>query len=82
MDAQNFETIHDILRCFSLVQSLLKGRNTPIRRNGNQGVKWLYLSSVKFAVSGGQGLNGGDVSGAEQDRGDHDEMDDEQLFWN
>ena len=32
MDARPFDTINDILRCPSLVQSLLKGRNVPIWR--------------------------------------------------
>ena len=30
MDARTFKTIHNILRCLSLVQSLLEGRNAPI----------------------------------------------------
>ena len=38
-DARPFETIEGILRCLSLVQSLLKDRNAPIWRIGNQGVK-------------------------------------------
>ena len=38
MDARLFDTIHEILRCLSLAQSLLKGRNAPIWRIGNQGV--------------------------------------------
>ena len=29
MDARPFDTIHDILPCLSLTQSLLKGRNAP-----------------------------------------------------
>ena len=37
--ARPFDTIHDILRCLSLAQSLLKGRNAPIWRIGNRGVK-------------------------------------------
>ena len=44
-----FDTIHDILRSFSLAQSLLKGRNSPIWRIGNRGVK-LYLKRVKVRV--------------------------------
>ena len=31
-DGRPFDTIHDILRCLSRVQSLLKGRNAPIWR--------------------------------------------------
>ena len=30
MDGRPFDTINDILRCLSLVQSLLKSRNAPI----------------------------------------------------
>ena len=32
MDARPFDTIHDILRCLCLVQSLLEARNAPIWR--------------------------------------------------
>ena len=32
-DARPFDTIHDILRCLSLVQSLIKCRNASIYRN-------------------------------------------------
>ena len=39
--ARPFDTIHDILRCLSLAQSILKGRNAPIWRIGNRGVKKL-----------------------------------------
>ena len=45
MDAGNFNTIHDILRYLSLMQSLLKGRNAPIWRMGNRGVNIFYLRS-------------------------------------
>ena len=50
MDARPFDTIHDILSCLSLVQSLFKGRNAQARINayetvGNQGVKIIYLPS-------------------------------------
>ena len=38
MDALPFDTIHDILRCLSLMQSLLKDRNGPIWRIGNRRV--------------------------------------------
>ena len=44
MDAPNFDTVHDILRCLSLVQSLLKGRNAPIWRIGNQEVNMTLIS--------------------------------------
>ena len=36
--ARPFDTIYDILRSLSLVQSLLKGRNALIWRIGNRGV--------------------------------------------
>ena len=36
MDARPFDPIHDVLRCLSLVQSLLKGRNAPIWRKREQ----------------------------------------------
>ena len=39
MDARNFDIIHDIVRCLSLVQSFLEGYNAPIWRIGNRGVK-------------------------------------------
>ena len=32
MDARPFDAIHDIVRCLSIVKSLLKGRNAPIWR--------------------------------------------------
>ena len=32
MDARPFDTIHDIIQCLSLVQSLLEDRNVPIWR--------------------------------------------------
>ena len=32
IDARPFDTIHDILRCLSLAQSLRKGQNAPIWR--------------------------------------------------
>ena len=40
-DARPFDTIHDILRCLCLIQSLLKGRNAPIWRIGNRRVKFI-----------------------------------------
>ena len=43
IDARNFATIRDIIRCLSLVQSLLEGRNAPMWHIGNQGVKEAYL---------------------------------------
>ena len=39
MDTRNFDTIHDMLRCLDLVQSLLKGQNAPIWPIWNRGVK-------------------------------------------
>ena len=43
--AQPFNTIHDIIRSLSLMQSLLKGRNELIWRIGDQGVKiGLYIN--------------------------------------
>ena len=36
--ARSFDTIHDILRSFSLAQSDLESRSAPIWRNGNQQV--------------------------------------------
>ena len=39
MAARLFDIIHDILRSLSLAQSLLEGRNAPIWRTGNRGVK-------------------------------------------
>ena len=47
MDARNFHLIHDILRYLSLVQSLLKGRNEPITRIGNRGVKFCWRSNFQ-----------------------------------
>ena len=35
IDARRLDTLHDILRCFSFVQSLFKDRNAPIWRIGN-----------------------------------------------
>ena len=42
-DARPFETIQDILRCLSLVQSLLKGGNAQIWRIGNRRGKYISL---------------------------------------
>ena len=39
--ARPFDTNHNIIRCLSLAQFLLKGRNAPIWRIGNPGVKGL-----------------------------------------
>ena len=44
--ARPFDTICDILRALRLVQSLLKGRNAPIWRIGNRGVKLDLLSNL------------------------------------
>ena len=49
MDARPFDTIHDFLRCRSLVRSLLKGRYAPIWRKREPtymrllGTDWLRL---------------------------------------
>ena len=40
MNARNFDTIHDILRCLSILQMILKGQKAQIWRNENRGVKW------------------------------------------
>ena len=40
--AWRFDTIQNILRSFSLAESLLKGRTVLIRRSRNQGVKIIY----------------------------------------
>ena len=42
MDAQPFDTFHDILRCLSLVQSLLKDRNAQTGTNAYEtvGLEW------------------------------------------
>ena len=43
-----FDIIHDILRCLSLVQPLLKDRNPPIWRIGNQRVKTsMYVNNFQ-----------------------------------
>ena len=56
IDARNFETIHDILRRLSLVQSLLKGRNALIWHIGNLGVNCIYfLFQVAVSVVFGGG---------------------------
>ena len=47
MDARPFDTIRDILRCLSLVQSLLKGRNAPI---------WRMRAPTHMRLSGTEGL--------------------------
>ena len=49
--AQPFDTIHDILRSLSLLQSLLKGRNSPNWRIGNRGVKFPVLSQLQFFIN-------------------------------
>ena len=36
INAQTLETNHDILRCLSLMQYLLKSRNAPFGASGNQ----------------------------------------------
>ena len=46
-DARPFDTINDILRCLSLVQSLLKGRNPPI---------WCWRAPTPMRLSGTDGL--------------------------
>ena len=46
MDARPFDTINDILRCLSLAQSLLKGRNAPIWHIGNRRVKSNFLRNM------------------------------------
>ena len=38
ISARLFDTLHDILRCLGLVQSLLKGQNAPIWHSVNRGV--------------------------------------------
>ena len=43
-----FDTIHDVLRYFSLVQSLLKGRNAPI---------WRQRVPTQLDLSGTDGLS-------------------------
>ena len=40
--ARRFDSIHDILRFLSRVQSLLEGQNPPIWRSGNRGVKYSF----------------------------------------
>ena len=52
MDARPFDTIHDILRCLSVAQSLLKGRNAPISRIGNRGVKGLICHKTNSDFTG------------------------------
>ena len=57
MDARPFDTIHDILRCLSLAQSLHKGRNAPIWRIGNRGVKrrqWEGTHAFSYAIMSDQ----------------------------
>ena len=44
--ARPFDSIHDILRSISLAQSFLKGRNAPIWRIGNRGVKVKVVSNL------------------------------------
>ena len=51
MNARNFDTINVIIRCLSLVQSLLKGRNAPIWRIGKRGVN-IYLAQESSAPLG------------------------------
>ena len=46
IDARPFYTIHDILWCFSFVQSHLKGRNAPIWRIGNRRVNQFEINFV------------------------------------
>ena len=43
--AQPFHTIHDILRCLSFVQALLKGQNAPVWRIGSRRIN---LSANNF----------------------------------
>lgn len=43
INALNFDTTNDIPRCLSLVESLLDGRNAPIRRILNRRVKFNVL---------------------------------------
>ena len=69
MDARPFDTIHDILRCLSFVQSLFKDENTPIWRIGNRRVKrwdtgtkidfwWKCWSARRFCDWSGLGQSG------------------------
>ena len=46
--ARPFDTIHDILRSLSLVQSLLKGRNSPKLRIGNRRGKIIYYIIINW----------------------------------
>ena len=46
--ARPFDTIHDILQCLSLVQSLLKDQNAPI---------WRKREPTRTGLSGSDGLN-------------------------
>ena len=66
MDARNFDTINDILRYLSLVQSLLKGRNTsiwrqraptPLRLSGTDGLSVTKGTSSKVIALWLQGVN-------------------------
>ena len=50
--SRRFNTIYDIFRSLSLAQSLLKGRNAPICRSENGGVKFrCKTSSTKNLMS-------------------------------
>ena len=47
MDARAFDTVHEILRCLSLVKSLLEDRNAPI---------WRKREPTHMGLSGTDGL--------------------------
>ena len=46
MDVQPFDTIHEIIRRLSRVQSLLKGRTAPICHIGNRRVKGIFTHLI------------------------------------
>ena len=51
-DARPFDTIHNILQCVNLVQSILRDRNVPIWRIRNRRVK-SYLSTNIIQLKSG-----------------------------
>ena len=50
--ARHFDTIHVILRSLGLAQSLVEGKNAPIWRSGNRGVKILSMELIKNGSCG------------------------------
>ena len=68
MDARPFDTIHDVLWCLSLVQSLFKDRNAPIRRIQNRRVK-ISTKEKKEVLLGEESSSSSICKGAEASTG-------------